>query len=59
MRGGAAGLCRVELETVRDRGSFCAEGRSWLPLLEVDAGVALGGSGQVIWRLELEDERKM
>jgi hypothetical protein len=24
-------------------GGFCAEGRSWLPLLEVDVGVALAG----------------
>jgi len=24
-------------------GGFCAEGRSWLPLLEVDVGMALAG----------------
>ncbi|KAL3575599.1 hypothetical protein D5086_023700 [Populus alba] len=47
MQGAAAGLCKVELETVRRKwGGFCAKGRSWLPLLEVDVGVALGLWGE-------------
>jgi len=34
---GGAGDREKEME------GFCAEGRSWLPLLEVDVGVALAG----------------